>query len=395
MTKNKNKKSSASDSDEDDSYSSRVVAIPKDQDDDSKSGKQKSRSDRIGDVLRDARMRRGDDLYQIAEYLCIKPAFLIALENSRYDEFPADAYVIGFLRTYANFLDIDGKEAVDRYRYEMAGRRKKPVLSMPIPVPEGRIPSFIIMVGATVALIVIYSIWYSFASTDRAEVRLPPTLPTSIQTASASSAETDAAAGLTAPVSSPAVSAPAPVATPAPAPATPEKKTEATDAPAPLIPEASPGIVVTAEKQAAALKADVSNKTATPAKVEPVKEQKKTETEAKPAAAVQPAAEEKKQPALNEADDSSRVVIRATQDSWVMVADDSGKTLFDRILKPGETYSVPNKPGLSLTTNNGNGIILSLDGNDLSKIASGPPHMVRDVALDPSRLKANYGSSRR
>jgi len=409
MTK-KNKKSS--DSDDEGSFTSRVVAIPKDEGDEPRSGKQKTRTDRIGDVLHDARTKRGDDLYLIAEYLCIKPAFLIALENSRYDEFPADAYVIGFLRTYANFLGIDGKEAVDRYRYEMAGRRKKPILSMPIPVPEGRIPSFIIIVAATVALIIIYSIWYSFSSTDRAEVHQPPTLPTSIQT---TSADGGAAAGLTAPVAPSSAPAPVietPAAPAAPAAAAPEKKQEATEAPASLIPPASPGIIVTAEKQTPSPKAQTAEKTAAPApaKTEPLKEEKKPQAEEKkpeivakpaevkpvtevaPAPEAQPVVEEKKPPVNGEA--GSRVVIRATQDSWIMVVDDSGKTLFDKVMRNGETYNVPNKSGLSLTTGNGSGIILSLDGNDLSKIANGPPRMIRDIELDPNRLKANYGTRR-
>ena len=176
----------------------RVVAIPKDAPTVANvAGKAKPESgaDRIGDTLRAARGARGDDLYHIAEYLCIKPAFLIALENSRYDELPADAYVIGFLRTYANFLGVDGKQAVDRYRYEMAGRRRKPVLSMPIPVSEGRAPTGILMVGATVAVLLIYALWYGLSSSNRAEVNTPPALPVAGQ---ASPALPDAAAGLTA-----------------------------------------------------------------------------------------------------------------------------------------------------------------------------------------------------
>ncbi|MDP9126677.1 MAG: helix-turn-helix domain-containing protein, partial [Pseudomonadota bacterium] len=59
------------------------------------------RVERIGEILRRTRERRGDDLHYIAEYLCIRRAFLEALEDSRYEEFPADAYVIGFLRSYS------------------------------------------------------------------------------------------------------------------------------------------------------------------------------------------------------------------------------------------------------------------------------------------------------
>ena len=192
--------------------------------------------ERIGDVLRQARLDKNDDLYLIADYLRIKPAFLIALENSQYDEFPADAYVIGFLRTYANFLGVDGKDAVDRYRYEMAGRRKKPVLSMPTPVSGGRTPSAVIMVGATIAVLLIYAVWYSISSANRTEVNVQPPLPTVAQSATTtSSSDSNGGGGLTAPL----------------APATTTTNSPASTAPsvaAPNMPPVAPGIVVTTEQ---------------------------------------------------------------------------------------------------------------------------------------------------
>ena len=333
--------------------------------------KQKPRQERIGDLLRQARLDRADDLYHIAEYLCIKPAFLVALENSNYDEFPADAYVIGFLRTYANFLGIDGKEAIDRYRYEMAGRRKKPVLSMPNPLSEGRAPSALIMVGATIAALLLYALWYGISSANRTQTHAQPTVPIA-----STNTDTDAAAGLSAPVPPPAAAV-APLAattvpTPPPAPAaatvTPQPPaTPATTVATPTatavttsVPTTAPeGIVVTAPK------ADVPP--------QPDKNAKKRAT--------------------NEADTSSRLVIRATQSSWVMVTDSSGKAIFDHVMKNGDTYKVPNTAGLSLTTGNGGGIILSLDGADLPKVASGAPHIVRDIPLDPDHLTAGSTST--
>jgi cytoskeletal protein RodZ len=330
--------------------------------------KQKPRSDSIGEMLRAARLERGDDLYLIADYLRIKPAFLIALENSRYDEFPADAYIIGFLRTYANFLGVDGKDAIDRYRYEMAGRRKKPILSMPTPVSEGRAPSGILMVGATVAILLIYALWYGFSSANRTAVHIQPPLPTaSVAVPTVSATDSSAAAGLTAPLASaPQVAAPeTPVAS-----ATPIASTM------PVIPPASPGIMVTAEKPPSA---PVAKEVGAPAK--PEKDAKSTDDK-KPQVYGDPAV-------------PSRILIRATDSSWIMVTDDSGKTIFDHVLKPGETYKVPSKSGLSLTTGNGNGIVLTLDGNALPKVATGAPHMVRNISLDPDRLTVDPATSDR
>ena len=353
-----------------DNAAARTVAIPKNAENGA-APTVKPAPERIGDVLRQARLAKNDDLYLIADYLRIKPAFLIALENSRYDEFPADAYIIGFLRTYANFLGVDGKEAVDRYRYEMAGRRKKPVLSMPTPVSEGRAPSAVIMVGATIAVLLIYAVWYSISSSNRAEVNVPPALPVTAQTAAPATAETpSAAAGLTAPVTAgnaPAPTAAAPGVTVAPAVGSASS----------TVPPVAPGILVTSGQAPTATAAAAA--TATP-----------------PApAATADGKNEGRGKVYGDPATVSRVIIRATGSSWVMVTDDSGKAVFDHVMKAGDVYKVPNKPGLSLTTGNGSGIVLSLDGVDLPKISTGAPRVIRGIALDPDHLTGDLPASDR
>jgi hypothetical protein len=166
-----------------------------------------------------------------------------------------------------------------------------------------------------------------------------------------------------------------------PMPAVSEKPPEATAAPA-VIPPVLPGIGVPIEKQAApvaAVKVEAAAKIANDSKTIT-----KAETKAAKDAKNEP--EDKKQRVSGESDAASRIVIRATQKSWVMVVDDSGKTVFDRVLKPGESYKVPDTRGLSLTTDNSSGIALSLDGKDLPKIGSGASPVVRNIALDPDRL---------
>jgi len=362
----------------------------------------KPKIERIGDLLRQIRLERDEDLYLIAEYLRIKPSFLIALEHSRYDEFPADAYVIGFLRTYANFLGIDGKAAVDRYRYEMAGRRKKPILSMPTPVSEGRMPSGLVMLGAVVALVIIYILWYAVSSANRDEAHRPPELPSTVITDLNAHG---AAAGLTAPF--PTAAAPkavesTPQTAPVPEPTesveetqksdkpTEDKKTmkasEIATQPSTDIPPAFPGIVLTAEKQTST---DLeSSQKLLRSVIQPPEKAATVEAQAKEGTATTSEANEKKPQVFGEPN-PARVVIKASQNSWVMVVDDSGKTLFDRIMKPGESYNVPNIRGLSLTTGNGSGILLTLDGKRLTGVTSGSSNLVRNIPLDPAKLSAS------
>jgi cytoskeleton protein RodZ len=65
----------------------------------------------------------------------------------------------------------------------------------------------------------------------------------------------------------------------------------------------------------------------------------------------------------NERDPSTEMVLKATGNSWVEIEDMEGNILMTRLMRPGETYVVPNINGL--TFNTGNAGALSLSQGDL------------------------------
>jgi Helix-turn-helix domain len=69
----------------------------------------------IGSSLKDARLRRGLDLPTAAEATKIRTRHLQALEDEQFDVLPGQTYVRGFLKTYADFLGLDGQLYVDEY----------------------------------------------------------------------------------------------------------------------------------------------------------------------------------------------------------------------------------------------------------------------------------------
>lgn len=86
-----------------------------------------------------------------------------------------------------------------------------------------------------------------------------------------------------------------------------------------------------------------------------------------------------------QSDGPSRIVLRATQDSWVQVRDAQDALLLTRVLRAGDTYRVPDRPGLTLLTGNAGGLAIEVDGVTLP--ALGPVGAVRrQVELDPERL---------
>ena len=65
----------------------------------------------------------------------------------------------------------------------------------------------------------------------------------------------------------------------------------------------------------------------------------------------------------NERDPSTEMVLKATGNSWVEIEDMEGNILMTRLMRPGETYVVPNINGL--TFNTGNAGALSLSQGDI------------------------------
>jgi cytoskeleton protein RodZ len=69
----------------------------------------------IGNSLREARTRRTLGLAQAEQATKIRAKYLRALEEEHFDVLPAQTYVKGFLRTYADYLGLDGQLYVDEY----------------------------------------------------------------------------------------------------------------------------------------------------------------------------------------------------------------------------------------------------------------------------------------
>lgn len=69
----------------------------------------------IGNSLREARVRRGIEFAQAELATKIRGKYLRALEEEHFEMLPAETYVKGFLRTYAEYLGLDGQLYVDEY----------------------------------------------------------------------------------------------------------------------------------------------------------------------------------------------------------------------------------------------------------------------------------------
>ena len=353
----------------------------------------------LGTDLRRTREFRGYELVAVASALKIRPDYLRAIEDGRYDVLPGRAYALGFVRAYAGLLGLDVEEALARFKQEANGIDRVPVLTFPSPPPEGRVPGGAVLFASLVIGAALYGAWYWLTARERSLAELVPEVPARLMQivsnlapagepvtlrlpradqAEAAVARPEPQKPLAAssqpvsPLAAPPGSQPAPASSTAPAAA-------ASDAPASDVasdesPEEIDGVAPSPEEQPTA--ADAGRSPA-PAPVQPKPQQ--TAAVPPPPPAIEPT--------------GGRVMLRAREESWVQVRDADNSPVITRVLKPGDSVRVPDRAGLTLLTGNAGALEVLVDGEVVPPV--GPKGQVRrDIALDPERLKAGTAAPR-
>ena len=290
----------------------------------------------VGAELAAARERLGWTLPDIAGHLRIRQPFLAAIELGRLDQLPGTAYAMGFVRTYAKALGLEPDDVARRFRREVAEVDRKPELAFPAPVPERGVPAgAVVMLGAVLA-VGAYVGWYK-ASGDKPGLEPVRPVPERL-------------AELADPPARPA--APAPAIAPAPLAGVPIAPAPLALSPLPVIPPSSAAAAVVPNAIPQAL-------------------------------TVQPAPAMAGLTALPE---GTRIVLRARAEAWIQVRDRQGQVLLNRVLRTGETWPVPAKLSLLLTTGNAGGTELLVDGT-LSPSLGADGAVRRDLALDADAIR--------
>jgi cytoskeleton protein RodZ len=123
----------------------------------------------IGNSLREARLRQGFELPRVEADTKIRAKYLRALEEEHFEVLPGDTYVKGFLRTYAEYLGLDGQLYVDEYNSRFAREEEFPVESpaarRPRPRPRRMESNFVVVaLAGIVAVTILVVVAWKFGS---------------------------------------------------------------------------------------------------------------------------------------------------------------------------------------------------------------------------------------
>jgi cytoskeletal protein RodZ len=358
----------------------------------------------VGALLREARESLGLDLRDVARGLRIRFPYLQGIENDDYAQLPGKTYVLGFLRSYAEYLGLDGEDVIARYRRQLDDRDLPATsLHFPLHAPEARMPrGAVLILSLVLAAGAVYggARWMGdegMKTVDRV-APVPDRLigeprPTPAPSFTPRNDPSSAFAAVTPqPTDSGASASVLSQPTP-PAPAAPPAQIAALPTPAPAEP-ASSGIAPRTEPPAGTqaiiaetvrIPAPPKPAKPEPARVEPPKPTPQQQTQAlnqgQQAQPQQPTQTAALPPAPKE------IVVVARVDSWIEVRDGSNKPLASLLLRVGDSYRVPEGANYRLVTGDVRGLEVRVDGVAVRQrgVDDNKPH--RALSLDAERLR--------
>jgi cytoskeleton protein RodZ len=354
----------------------------------------------IGLTLKSARRSEGRSVQEVSEQLCISVDYLTKLEAGAFEELPAPAYVMGFLRSYGHSVGLVPDSLVARYMALTASEDTKPSYKIPMSTrpPQRSAPAAasIIVLCAGIA----YGGWF-WLKTDSLSVldANKTTSKTAMVLLNQESIAFDVGSLDTPAAIDLEVNK---VAMPAATPTTdlvPELASIQTIAVEPTAPKivgdelanidstSAQNIVTGAGNKDAAV---VDAQMPAPANVvisDLVLVGELAETQILTSPDSNPADLRKSNTAIaNLRDPAKEITIRAVAASWVEIVRDNGEEVMAKLMQAGDSYVVEGNTRLYLSTGNAGGLMVVIGADDPLSMG-GIGEIVRDLPLVTEKLR--------
>jgi cytoskeleton protein RodZ len=109
----------------------------------------------ISGKLLAAREAKGVSLEQAARDTHISKRYLVALESEAFDDFPGEAYFLGFLRSYSTYLGLNSDDVVALYRNFQLQEQPAPINELLDRKPRRNVPVLPILIVLLIVVMVV------------------------------------------------------------------------------------------------------------------------------------------------------------------------------------------------------------------------------------------------
>lgn len=135
----------------------------------------------VGEILRRTREHYKQSIQEVERNLRIRAEQIQAIEENDVAKLPAKVYAIGFVRSYSEYLGLDGDKMVERFKQQSANIAADPVLNFPVAALDSKAPPIWIVVACLVVLIAISGVWLNGHRTQREAIETIPPVPVELQ----------------------------------------------------------------------------------------------------------------------------------------------------------------------------------------------------------------------
>lgn len=266
----------------------------------------------VGDILQRARMRNELTLAEVAAATRIRESYITAIEEGNLSVLPGRIYALGFIKTYAEYLGLDGEKIVQLLKRQSGKKIEHKPLASTLPVDEDfPLPSikavFIVIAMLAVGL-GMQSVYVASGPVNQNIPGVPKDLKEQVTL-----------------LSRPQVKVPDAKQEPSADPNAPAVGTESA---------ATPDQTVVVDEQI-----------------------------------------------------SHAIILKVSSPVWMEIRNGEKKTIFSRVISPGEEYWVPeDQPGLVMTVGNAGGLIISVEGKDIPSLGK-KGQVIRAMPLNLEFLK--------
>jgi cytoskeleton protein RodZ len=321
----------------------------------------------VGEVLRRARMHYNLSLEDVTAVLRIQVSSLEALESDDVKKLPGRVYAIGYIRSYAEYLGLDGDQVVNLFKEQIGQSISRPEYNFPVAISESKRPDLTIFAISLLGLIIVFA---SYQMLKPNENSLDPLSVKTVSTTTDPSTKLASAEG-SAPTNSLNI----------PSPDKPINARSNVWPPAveDVMPEMLPSVSVDGEAPAT----DLPN---IDKQVDEAVGQTSNQGELSAIAA--PITSTIAPTTLSVTSNNQAIRIVAKDSTWLQIKDPEGTVVFTGILKQGRTIDIPaDAIGWKMDTGNAGGLEIYID-DELLPALGGNGIVVRRIPLLAEALRA-------
>jgi cytoskeleton protein RodZ len=131
----------------------------------------------FGRSYQETRKKYNLSIADVAYHLRIQASYIEAIETGQYEKIPGQIYVIGFLKSYAEFLGLDGEYIVAEIKkktFPLNNKKEKPKLIRSPLLHDQKYPSKWVVIFSTLALFALMILWAALTHVPQSQQVIPP-----------------------------------------------------------------------------------------------------------------------------------------------------------------------------------------------------------------------------